>query len=136
MSKTISVSITSSKKFQWECSKLAAMVLLTRWLVMLYTIYLEKYVSTYVAFLSYHYKTCYLPWPIDSVIKTSKTITKALFITFSNNIIYSASQKVSRDGFVKTSQIDAIYDVSQPSQNCPKPIQSSPDSMLVTKNMS
>ena len=44
--------------------------------------------------------------------KGLKNHHKTLFMMFSNNIMYSASQKVSRDIFVKTSQIDTIYDVS------------------------
>ena len=58
MSKTISVCTTSFNKFQYECSKHSAIVLLTGWLGMLYTIYSEKYVSTHVAFLSYNSLVC------------------------------------------------------------------------------
>ena len=54
VSKTISVCTTSFNKFQYECSKHSAMVLLIGWLGMLYTIYSEKYVSTRVAFLLYN----------------------------------------------------------------------------------
>ena len=73
--------------------------------------------------------------------KGRKNRHKTLFMTFLNNVMYSASQKVPRDGFekvprdgfVKTSQINTIYDVSQPSQNHPKPIQPSLGPMLMTK---
>jgi len=47
--------------------------------------------------------------------KICKNRHKTLFRTFSNNVMYFASQKVPCDNFVKISQIKTIYDVSQPS---------------------